>query len=131
MNWGKNWSLILSKSKQALTEIGKRHNFVNFTQRKGSQGETREQIVTDFWDTIYPKKVPSVIFATIAKKTGYHFMAFPCAMNFWNSFCIKSTIFVCFCFEILCSRQIFNQVPLLIPLCQPDSVQVFTVLKFC
>ena len=75
-DWGKNRSLILSKSKQALTEIGKRHNFVNFTQRKGSQGETREQIVTDFWDPINPKKVLSVICATVVKKTGlflWHF----------------------------------------------------------
>ena len=40
-DWGENWSPILSKSKQALTEIGILHNFANFRQRKGSQGETR------------------------------------------------------------------------------------------
>ena len=75
-DWGKNRSLILSKSKQDLSKIGILHNFANFIQRKDSQAETREQIVTDFWDPINPKKVPSVIFATIVKKTGvflWHF----------------------------------------------------------
>ena len=69
-DWGENRSLILSKSKQDLSKIGILHNFANFIQRKDSQEETREQIVTDFWDPINPKKVPSVIFATIVKKTG-------------------------------------------------------------
>jgi hypothetical protein len=75
-DWGKNRSLVLSKSKQALTNIGILHKFANFVQRKSSQAETREQIVTDFWDPIHPKKVPSVIFATILNKTGlflWHF----------------------------------------------------------
>ena len=70
-DWGKNRSLVLSKSKQALTNIGILQKFANFVQRKGSQAETREQIVTDFWDPINPKKVLSVIWATILKKTGF------------------------------------------------------------
>ena len=75
-DWGENRSLILSKSKQDLSKIGILHNFANFIQRKDSQAETREQIVTDFWDPINPKKVPSVICATVLKKTGiflWHF----------------------------------------------------------
>ena len=76
IDWGKNRSLILLGPKQSLTKIGMLHNFANFRQRKSSQAETREQVVTDFWDPIHPKKVPSVIFATILKKTGlflWHF----------------------------------------------------------
>ena len=75
-DWRKNWSLISLQSKQSLTKIGMLHDFANFRQRKSSQAETREQVVTDFWDPIHPKKVPSVIFATILKKTGlflWHF----------------------------------------------------------
>ena len=59
-----------------MTKIGMLHNFANFWQRKGSQSETTEHIVTDFWDPIVPKKVPSVICATIAKKTGYYLWHF-------------------------------------------------------
>lgn len=35
----------------------------------------REGLVTDFWDTIYPQKAPSVICATIGRKTGFFSMA--------------------------------------------------------
>ena len=59
-----------------MTKIGMLLNFANFWQRKGSQSETTEHIVTDFWDPIVPKKVPSVICATIAKKTGYYLWHF-------------------------------------------------------
>ena len=86
---GENRSLILSKSKQNLTKIGILHNFANFRQRKDSQGETREQIVTDFWDPINPKKVPSVICATIVKKTGRFLMAFHCIKFLGRHFDIK------------------------------------------
>ena len=75
-DWGENRSLNLSKSKHDLSKIGILHNFANFIQRKDSQAETREQIVTDFWDPIDPKKVPSVICATVVKETGiflWHF----------------------------------------------------------
>ena len=49
---------------------------------KERQGEL---IVPDFWDQIYPKKVPLVICATIGQKSGRFLMAFHCIkFLFWH-----------------------------------------------
>ena len=57
-DWGKNQSLILLRSKQALTKIGILHNFANFRQRKDSQGETRRANSDRFLGPNLPQKGP-------------------------------------------------------------------------
>ena len=53
---------------------------------KERQGEL---IVPDFWDQIYPKKVPLVICATIGQKSGRFLMAFHCIKFLFRHFDIK------------------------------------------
>ena len=43
----------------------------------------------DFWDQIYPKKVPLVICATIGQKSGRFLMAFHCIKFLFRHFDIK------------------------------------------
>ena len=87
--WMKHWRLR-QKSIPYFTCSRQRLEYY-ITLPKSDRGKAvkkrqNRQTVTDFWDTIYPQKVPSVNIATIGKKTGFFLWAYPCAIDFGTGF---------------------------------------------